>query len=181
MFYVIADVHQFDGLALDVQNGSRITRISSRLTKAAAEQLPVVHPENPDFRDVTISMISGSATGAEADLKNAVTVATGQLNWDKPETWTGALDRCPCGTGICAKMAALYAKGEIKLDQEVKHEGLLGNIFSSRLIEETTVGEFKAVVPTISGQAWITGFNTYVLDSTDPFPEGFRVGDIWPM
>ena len=78
-------------------------------------------------------------------------------------------------------MAALHTKGEIKLDQEVKHEGLLGNIFASRLIQETTVGQYKAVVPTISGQAWITGFNTYVLDASDPFPEGFRVGDIWPM
>ena len=181
MFYVIADVRQFDGLRLDVQNGSKITSISSRLTQAAAEQLPVVHPENQNFRNVTISMISGPATGAEADLKNAVTVATGQLNWNEPETWTGALDRCPCGTGICAKMATLYAKGKLQLNQDVKHEGLLGNIFTSRLIKEVTVGQYKAVIPTISGQAWITGFNTYVLDASDPFPEGFRVGDIWPL
>jgi len=181
MFYVIADVHQFDDVTLDVRYGRKITSISSRLTKAAAEQLPVVHPDNPDFRNVTISQISGPATHPEADLKSAVTVATGLLNWDKPETWTGALDRCPCGTGVCAKMASLYAKGELQLDQDVKHEGLLGNIFTSRLIKETTVGQYKAVVPTISGQAWITGFNMYVLDPTDPFPEGFRVGDIWPM
>ena len=181
MFYVIADAGQFDGLTLDVPNGRQITSISSRLTAAAAEQLPVVHPENPKFKNVTVSQISGPATHPNADLKNAVTVATGPLDWDKPETWTGALDRCPCGTGTCAKMAVLYAKSELQLNQDFRHEGLLGTIFTGRLIRETTIGSYKAVVPTLSGQAWITGFNTYVLDPADPFPEGFRMGDIWPM
>ena len=181
MFYVIADVGQFDGLTLDVRNGRQITSISSRLTAAAVEQLPVVHPENPAFKNVTVSQLSGPATHPEADLKNAVTVATGPLDWGKPETWTGALDRCPCGTGTCAKMAVQYAKGELQLDQDFRHEGLLGTLFTGKLIRETSVGLYKAVVPTLSGQAWITGFNTYVLDPSDPFPEGFRVGDIWPM
>jgi proline racemase len=181
MFYVIADSRQFGGLELEVENGRQITSISSRLRAAAAEQLPVVHPENPEFKDVTISQISGPPTRPEAHLKNAVTVATGPLDWNKPETWTGALDRCPCGTGTCAKMAALYSKGQLKLNEDFNHEGLLGTIFTGRLIEETTVGPYKAVVPTLSGQAWITGFNTYVLDPSDPFPEGFRIGDIWPM
>ncbi len=181
MFYVIADSAQFNGLELTVENGRKITRIASRLRAAAAEQLPVVHPENPEFKNVTISQISGPPTHSEAHLKNAVTVATGPLDWNKPETWTGALDRCPCGTGTCAKMAALHAKGQLKLKEDFNHEGLLGTIFTGRLIKETTVGPYKAVVPTLSGQAWITGFNTYVLDPSDPFPEGFRMGDIWPM
>ena len=123
----------------------------------------------------------GHRAHSEAHLKNAVTVATGPLDWDKPETWTGALDRCPCGTGTCAKMAALHAKGQLKLNEDFNHEGLLGTIFTGRLIKETGVGPYKAVVPTLSGQAWITGFNTYVLDPSDPFPEGFRMGDIWPL
>jgi proline racemase len=181
MFYVIADSGQFDGLELKAENGREITGIASRLRAAAAGQLPVVHPENPEFKNVTISQISGPPTHPAAHLKNAVTVATGFLDWNKPATWTGALDRCPCGTGTCAKMAALYAKGQLKLNEDFNHEGLLGNIFTGRLLEETTVGSYKAVVPTLSGQAWITGFNTYVLDPSDPFPEGFRMGDIWPM
>jgi proline racemase len=78
-------------------------------------------------------------------------------------------------------MAALYAKGELQLNQDFRHEGLLGTIFTGRLIRETTIGPYKAVVPTLSGQAWITAFNTYVLDPADPFPEGYSVGDIWPM
>ncbi|HXQ97309.1 MAG TPA: proline racemase family protein, partial [Candidatus Limnocylindrales bacterium] len=59
------------------------------------------------------------------------------------------------------------------------HEGILGTTFTGRLTRETKVGPFRAVVPTISGRAWITGFAQYVLDADDPFPEGFTVGDIW--
>ncbi len=73
---------------------------------------------------------------------------TGPLDWNRPETWTGALDRCPCDTGTCAKMAALYAKGELQLNLYFQHEGLLGTIFTGRLIEETTVGQYEAVVAT---------------------------------
>ena len=76
-------------------------------------------------------------------------------------------------------MATLHAKGELRLDQDFRHEGILGTIFTGRLVEETQVGPYRAVVPTISGQAWITGFAQYVVDAEDPFPEGFTVGDIW--
>ena len=78
-------------------------------------------------------------------------------------------------------MAALHAKGQLNLHEDFKHEGLLGSIFTGRLVAETTGGPYQAVVPTVSGQAWITGFHDYVLDDSDPFPEGFRMGDIWPM
>ena len=60
-----------------------------------------------------------------------------------------------------------------------RHEGILGTVFTGRVEEETTVGEYRAIVPSITGQAWITGFATYVVDPTDPFPDGFTVGDIW--
>ena len=76
-------------------------------------------------------------------------------------------------------MAALYAKGELPLQQDFVHEGILGTIFTGRLVRETRVGPYRAVVPTISGRAWITGFANYVLDPEDPFPEGFTIGDIW--
>ena len=106
-------------------------------------------------------------------------VSTGQLDWDRPATWTGAIDRSPCGTGTCAKMAVLHAKGQLPLNQDFHHEGILGTIFTGRLLEETQVGEYPAVVPTITGQAWITGISNYVIDAGDPFPEGFTIGDIW--
>ena len=76
-------------------------------------------------------------------------------------------------------MAALHAKGELPLDQDFRHEGILGTIFTGRLLRETKVGEYRAVVPTLTGTAWITGFAQYVVDPEDPFPNGFTVGDIW--
>jgi proline racemase len=76
-------------------------------------------------------------------------------------------------------MAALHAKGKLPLNQPFPHEGILGTIFTGCLVRETCVGPCRAVVPTLSGRAWVTGFAEYVLDPEDPFPEGFTVGDIW--
>ena len=76
-------------------------------------------------------------------------------------------------------MATLAAKGELRLGDEFRHEGILGTVFTGRVVEETAMGPYRAIVPTITGQAWITGFASYVVDPTDPFPDGFTVGDIW--
>jgi len=178
MFYVISEAAPLR-LRLVPEEGREIVRVGEMIKAAAREQLPVVHPEQPGFAGITIAQLSGPPSGPGADLKNAVIVSTGTLNWENRSTWTGAIDRSPCGTGTCARMAALYAKGRLGLNQDFRHEGILGTIFTGRLIEETLVGGYRAVIPTISGTAWITGFANYVVDSEDPFPEGFTVGDIW--
>jgi proline racemase len=178
MFYVITDAAPF-GLRLTPDEGREIVRVGEMIKAATQEQLPVVHPENPEIAGVTIAQLSAPPMAEGADRKNAVIVSTGKLDWERPATWTGAIDRSPCGTGTCAKMAALHAKGRLPLGQDFRHEGILGTIFTGRLLEETMVGPYKAVVPTISGRAWITGLAQYVVDAEDPFPEGFTVGDIW--
>jgi proline racemase len=178
MFYVIADAAPF-GLRLTPDEGRDIVRIGEMIKAATQEQLPVVHPENAEIAGVSIAQLSGPPLSSDADRKNAVVVSTGKLDWDRPATWTGAIDRSPCGTGTCAKMAALHAKGQLPVGREFRHEGILGTIFTGRLLEETTVGPYRAVVPAITGRAWITGFAQYVVDAEDPFPEGFTVGDIW--
>ena len=76
-------------------------------------------------------------------------------------------------------MACLWAKGQLPLNQDFVHEGILGTTFTGKLVRETKMGDYDAVVPTISGTAWITGFAQYVVDPEDPFPNGFTVGDIW--
>jgi proline racemase len=76
-------------------------------------------------------------------------------------------------------MAVLHAKGELELDQPFRHEGILDTIFTGNLVREVEVAGRPGVVPTIGGQAWIYGFSTYVLDPTDPFENGFTVGDLW--
>jgi proline racemase len=178
MFYVIADAAAF-GLRLTPDEGRDITRIGELIKAATQEQLPVVHPENPEIRDVTIAQLSGAAVAPDNHRRNAVIVSTGKLDWDRPSTWTGAIDRSPCGTGTCAKMATLHARGTLPLGQPFRHEGVLGTVFTGKLLEETTVGPYRAVVPELAGSAWITGFAHYVVDPEDPFPEGFTVGDIW--
>ena len=75
--------------------------------------------------------------------------------------------------------ASLYDKGELALNQPFRHEGILGQIYIGELIKEVTIGGRVGVVSTLSGQAWITGYSTWVLDADDPFPDGFTVGDIW--
>ncbi len=178
MFYVIADAAPF-GLRLTPDEGRDITRITELIKAAAAEQLPVVHPDQPGFAGITIGQLSGPAHDPANSWRNVVTVSTGKLDFNKPSTWTGAIDRSPCGTGTSAKMAVLHAKGQLKLGDAFRHEGILGTVFTGHLVEETTVGPHWAVVPTITGTAWITGMATYVVDPTDPFPDGYTVGDIW--
>jgi proline racemase len=178
MLFVIADAAQL-GIEVTSDNGSELARASEMIRAATLEQLPVTHPENPALKGPSIGQISGPPTHPKAHRKNAVTVATGIVDWDRPSTWTGVLDRSPCGTGTCAKMAIMHAKGTLRLHEDFVHESVLGTLFTGRLIEETQVGPYKAVVPTLSGQAWITGFANYVVDPTDPFQNGFTVGDIW--
>jgi proline racemase len=87
----------------------------------------------------------------------------------------GWLDRSPCGTGTSARLAQLHARGELGLGEEFVNESVIGTRFVGRLVEETRVGELPAVVPEISGRAWITGMGQYLLDPEDPFPAGFRL------
>lgn len=178
MFYAIAEASDL-GVDLNPQSGGAVARAGEMMKAAVQEQLQCEHPENPAIRGVTIGVVSGPPAHPHATLKNAAVVSTGKLDWSRPETWTAALDRSPCGTGTSAKMAALHAKGRLGLDEDFHHEGILGTIFTGRLVEETAVGPYPAVIPQISGQAWITGMAQYVLDASDPFPEGFTLGDIW--
>ena len=178
IFYVIADAAQF-GLQLTPDEGRDITRICEMLKTATQEQYPVAHPQNPEITGPSVSQLSAPPTNPKAHRKNVVTVSTHKLDWNRPSTWTGAIDRSPCGTGTCAKMAVLYAKHQLGLNQDFCHEGILSTLFTGRLIEETQVGPYKAVVPTISGTAWITAISQFVVDPQDPYPDGFTVGDIW--
>ena len=178
MFYVIADAERF-GLRLTPDEGADIVRITEMIKAAASEQLPVVHPDQPGFAGITIGQLSGPPHDPTNDRRNVVTVSTGAFDWERPGTWTGAIDRSPCGTGTSARMATLAARGALRVGDTFRHEGILDTVFTGRIVEATTVGSYQAIVPTISGQAWITGFATYVVDQTDPFPNGFTVGDIW--
>lgn len=179
MFYVCIDATQFEGLRLVPEKGREIAKISSLVTKAAQEQLPVSHPDYPGI-GITLSIMHEPPTTPGTYMRSSNWYATGEIDFDKPETWTGALDRGACGTGTCALMAVEHAKGRLKKGEAFMNEGLLGIRFEGRIIDE--LGDFhghKAIVPTVGGQCWIYGFNKWILDDSDPFPNGFTVGDIW--
>ena len=87
----------------------------------------------------------------------------------------GWLDRSPCGTGTSARMAQLWARGELELGADFVNQSVIGTRFTGRLIEETSVAGVPAVIPEITGRAWITGMGQYLLDASDPFPAGFAL------
>ena len=178
-FFVLARAEDL-GVGLESSDVARIISLGARLKLAVNQQYAVQHPLNPEIDDVNLVMITGPAPAPGIDGKNAMVMATDKLS-DDPSTWTGALDRSPCGTGTCARMACLHARDELGLDQPYVHMGMLGTTFTGRLVGETTVGDYAAVMPTITGRAWVTGTSEWVLDETDPFPEGYTIGDIWPV
>jgi proline racemase len=87
--------------------------------------------------------------------------------------YPGWLDRSPCGTGTSARLAQLFAAGELGLHEDFVHESVIGTRFTGKVVATTTVGEFDAVIPAVRGRAWLTGISTYLLDPDDPFPAGF--------
>lgn len=178
MFYVLADADKL-GIGLGPENGAEIVRASERILAAARAQLPVTHPENPAISGPTITNLWGAPTVEGTHGRGAVTVSSGGFDPAVPHALPGVLDRSPCGTGTCAKMAVLHARGLLKRNEDYINAGPLGTTFTGRIVEETTVGPYPAVVPTLSGQAWITGTSNHLLDPSDPFQQGYTVGDIW--
>lgn len=167
------------GIEIHPDRGREITRAGALLKLAALEQLDVRHPLNPDIAAVGNIMLHSGDRQPGVQDRNAVVLTQGALRADDPRTWTGALDRSPCGTGTCGRMAALHARGELAIGEKFSHRSVIGTEFVGELLGTTTLGPYDAVRPTITGSAWVTGRATWVLDDTDPFPAGFSVGDIW--
>ena len=178
MFFVLADAAQLD-LDLSADNGGDIVRISEAIRHATAEQLPVAHPENPDITGPTITNLWDAPITEDTHGRGAITISTGAFDPARPHNASGILDRSPCGTGTCAKMAVLHARGLLGVGQGYVNAGPLGTTFTGRILRETSVGPYKAIVPTLSGQGWIYGTSNYFLDPTDPFQNGYTVGDMW--
>ncbi len=177
-YYVLAPAASM-GVELGAGNAPALVRAGAALLAAARAQVTVRHPTDPSLSRVSLVMLHGPATEPGGSARNTVVLPTGPLDADRPETWRGALDRSPCGTGTCARMACLHARGELALGVPFVHQGVMGTTFEGRLHEQVRVHGRDAVVPSIRGRAWVTGFNQLVLHPDDPFPRGFTLGDIW--
>ena len=177
MWFCIVEANDA-GLELHPDHGREICRRGEMIKVAAREQIPVQHPEI-DYPGPDILVFTAPPVDSRNSGRNAVVMSNCVLDWDSPDTWTGMIDRSPCGTGTCAVMALKWARGELNIGADFVHESIVGTTFTGRLVGEATVGPYRAVVPTVSGRAWVTAKTEIVLDPTDPFPEGYTVGDIW--
>ena len=157
-FYAIVDAAS---VGLEVDPGRADELIEAGRGVMAAVERPV-HPD--DERIAGCRHVIFTAPGRDgADARGATSIHPG---------W---LDRSPCGTGTSARMAQLHARGELGLGEPFRHESVIGTRFTGRLVAEAEVGGRPAVVPEITGRAWITGMGQYVLDAEDPFPAGFAL------
>jgi proline racemase len=160
-FYAIIEAAAL-GLDVDPARADELIAQGARIMAAINAQDRPVHPA--DDRIGGVRHVLFTAPGRDgADARGAVSIHPG---------W---LDRSPCGTGTSARMAQLHARGELHLGRDFVHESVIATRFSGRLVEETEVAGRPAVVPEITGRAWITGMSQYMLDPTDPFPAGFRL------
>lgn len=170
MIYVVINAADA-GFAITPDEARELSEVGEKLKRAAAEQIPSVHPENPEIHTINQTLWAGplSVKDGIKTARNGVIVSPGRL------------DRSPCGTGTCARLALMHARGEIAAGEMFIHESIIGTKFTGEIFETTSVAGRDAVSVAITGRAWITAFHDYVLDPTDPFPEGYTLPDTWPQ
>lgn len=151
------------GLKVEVPNAQELKKLALELRDRINKEVEIVHPLLPHIKTVDLIEIFDAPTHPEANYKNLVVFGQGQL------------DRSPCGTGTSAKLATLYEKKELKLNEEFVYESIIGTLFKGRVLEETQVGPYGAIIPEITGSAFITGFSQYVIDEDDPVKFGFTL------
>lgn len=159
-FFAIVDHQQF-GLDISTKNVDMMVPRAIKFLKYIAKNVKVQHPLLPDINKIELVEIFGPPKSEDADCQNMVVLGEGEV------------DRSPCGTGTCAKLALLHKKGKLGINQEFVHESILQTKFKARILSETKVEEFDAIIPQIAGQAYITGFNQLVIDEEDPLKYGF--------
>jgi proline racemase len=178
MWFVSAEAAQF-GIDPTAENGGAVVRAIEAMRDAAFKTYPVAHPDNSDLTGPTIGALTALATDPNTHGRSAISVSSGTFDPTRPEALTGALDRSPCGTGTCAKLAVLHAKGLLGVGEDYVNAGPLGTTFTGRIERTTKVGPYDAIVPSLSGRGWIYGTSQWMVDPSDPFPQGYTVGDIW--
>jgi proline racemase len=157
-FYALVDA-QSVGLEVDPARAQELIDAGALIREAVPEPVHPVDPEIAGCHHVVFH--APGRDGAHA--RNATSIHPG---------W---LDRSPCGTGTCARMASLHARGELAIGEDFVNESIIGTRFVGRLVGEGDVGGVAAVVPEVTGRAWITAMGQYLLDERDPFPAGFTL------
>ncbi len=147
-----------------------LAEVGIKITNAANEQLGFYHPGNPDWKHCSFCQLHAPMTleNGVKSVKNTVVIQPGKL------------DRSPTGTGVSARMAVLHARGLMDVGENYIARSVINSRFDGKILQKTKVVDKDAIIPQLSGRAWITGTHQHMLDPTDPWPEGYRIGDTWP-
>jgi proline racemase len=165
-FFVMVSTDQI-GLELTVENAPRLAQLGMQVIAAGNHQLEVRHPQRAYIDTIDVAEFYVPSEHAKARGKNFVVLGEGHI------------DRSPCGTGTCAKLALLHRRGEIGVGQPFVNQGFLGSTFNARVVRETALEDpvaghsLPSIIPEVAGQAHITALQYFVLTPEDPFPEGF--------
>jgi len=166
MFFPIADAKAL-GFAVTRDEAKDLIATGLKITAAAVEQFEAIHPTNPGIRDVSITQIAAPLEDTpEGKRSRNVCVV-------KP----GRLDRCPTGTGTCARLAVMHARGQIAEGEVFENHSIIDTRFRASVVGTTEVGGVPAVIPRVAGRGFVTGILQYGYDPADPFPEGYRLDD----
>ncbi|MDG2299434.1 MAG: proline racemase family protein [Planktomarina sp.] len=158
------------GFELIASEAKVLADLGVAITNLANEQLSFRHPTNKDWGHFSFCLFAGTITreGSHIITSHAVAIQPGKI------------DRSPTGTAVSARMAILHARGEMRVGETLTARSIINSEFRGRIDETTTVGGIEAIIPEITGSAWITGTHQYMLDPDDPWPEGYRLTDTWP-
>ena len=167
--FVIADAKKL-GFEIKADEAADLAKVGMRITAAANEQLQFEHPTNPDWRHFSFTQLALPIFYEDgvAISKNAVAIQPGKI------------DRSPTGTGCSARLAVLHKRGVLKLNDLMIGRSIIDSQFECKIEEEIKIGDRPGIIPSIAGQAWITGEHKHTLDPTDPYPLGYKLSDTWP-
>ncbi len=167
--FVVVDAEAL-GFNLEAPEAGRLAELGVRITDAANDQLSFHHPENAEWDHFSFCLFAGPLERKDGQLRTKAAVSI------QP----GKIDRSPTGTALSARMALLHRSGQMKVGETITAQSIIGSEFHGRISETTMVGDIPAIVPEITGRAWITGTHQHMLDPDDPWPEGYRLTDTWP-
>ena len=159
------------GLQIVPDAARDIVEIGRKITKAANAQLKFTHPTHPDWTHFSFSQIHSDLTIIDGikTYTNAVVIDPGKL------------DRSPTGTGLSARMAILHARNQLAVDETIIARSIIGSTFAGKILATQFNNGLLTIMPEISGRAWITGTYQHYLDPSDPWPQGYRISDTWPV
>ncbi len=168
--FVMVDAQAL-GFSLRADEAQELVDTGMRITRAANEQLGFCHPTNPEWRHLSFCQFAGpleQQAPRQWHMRNAVCIEPGKI------------DRSPTGTGVSARLAVLSAQERLSKGDRLVMHSLVDSQFSGEIVEHTRVADKAAIIPKISGRAWITGTHQHTLDPDDPWPQGYRLSDTWP-